>query len=338
MKDQMMSFKNKSQNDDNIAGMLIAEGRRVLKEEITALKNAALGIDENFALAVTTLSRSKKIIVCGIGKSGLIGRKISATFSSIGVPSVFLHPLEALHGDIGIIEEGDTAVFLSKSGTTKELLEILPFFKKKNIPVIVLAGKVDSLLARAGAVIIDASVEQEACPLNLAPMSSTTVALALGDALAAGIMLIKEVGLKEFAERHPLGQLGRNVTLRVRDVMHSGNTLPTTLLKTSFREAVIEISAKGLGCVGVVAENKLTGIITDGDVRRALQKHDDIRLLKAEDIMTADPISISPDMLLGEALAIMESREQQISVLPVVDGEQLYIGIVRIHDIIRSGM
>ena len=218
------------------------------------------------------------------------------------------------------------------------MLDVLPFFKKKNILIVLLAGKPDSPLARASDIVINASVEREACPLNLAPMSSTTVALALGDALAAGIMLLKEVGLQEFAERHPLGQLGRNVTLRVRDVMHSGNKLPTILLKTSFRDVVIEISAKGLGCVGVVAENKLAGIITDGDVRRALLKHDDIRLLKAEDIMTANPISISAEMLLGEALSAMESREQQISVLPVVDEEHRYTGVIRIHDIIRSGM
>ncbi|MES2764416.1 MAG: KpsF/GutQ family sugar-phosphate isomerase [Bacteroidota bacterium] len=338
MKGHIVSFKTQKESGPNSAQAVITEAKRVLKEESEALKNAALAIDENFSLAVHTLSQARKIIVCGIGKSGLIGRKISATFSSISAPSVFLHPLDALHGDIGIIGEGDAAVFLSKSGTTRELLEILPFFKKKHIPVILLAGKIDSPLAYTSDIVIDASVEKEACPLELAPMSSTTVALALGDALAAGIMLLKKVGLQEFAERHPLGQLGRNVTLRVRDVMHSGSELPTIILKTPFREALIEISAKGLGCVGVVSENKLAGIITDGDVRRALQKHDDIRLLKAEDIMTAAPISISPEMLLGEALSTMESREHQISVLPVVDREDSYIGLIRIHDIIRSGM
>jgi arabinose-5-phosphate isomerase len=328
----------KSDSSGVFKNAVLNEARRVLKEEMQSLQAASDALDESFFKAVSALIPAKKILVSGIGKSGIIGKKIAATFSSIGAPAVFLHPLEALHGDIGIAESGDVAVFLSKSGSTKELLEILPFLKKKKIPVILLAGSLDSPLARKCNVIINASVEKEACPLNVAPMSSTTVALALGDALAAGIMLLKEVGVQDFAERHPLGQLGRNLTLRVADVMHSGNKLPHILLKTTFREAVIEISAKGLGCVGVVDDGRLAGIITDGDVRRALQKHDDIRVLKAEDVMTARPITIMPEMLLGEALAIMEAREQQISVLPVVNESEEYVGIIRIHDIVRSGM
>ncbi|HYF03108.1 MAG TPA: KpsF/GutQ family sugar-phosphate isomerase [Patescibacteria group bacterium] len=322
----------------DIADAVISEAKRVINEEKEALDNAARQLDESIVKAALALTAARKILVCGIGKSGLIGRKIAATFSSIGAPAVFMHPLEALHGDIGIAETGDIALFLSKSGNTKELLEIIPFLKKKGIGIILFAGKLDSPLSRNVDIVINASVEKEACPLNVAPMSSTTVALALGDALAACIMLLKKVQLQDFAERHPLGQLGRNLTLRVRDVMHSGRDLPQVFLEATFREAVIEISAKGLGCVAVIDEKKLSGIITDGDVRRALQKYDDIRFLKAKDVMTAGPISVSPDLLLGEALAIMEAREQQISVLPVINEEQKYLGIIRIHDIIRSGM
>lgn len=319
--------------------VLLEEGKRVLQEEIDALHYTLSLLDKRFIDAVETLASSNKVIVSGIGKSGLIGQKIVATLVSTGTRAVFLHPVEALHGDIGIVEDGDSTIFLSKSGNTAELLKLMPFLKSRRVPVVGILGALGSPIANLATVVLDASVQREACPLRAAPMSSTTVALALGDALAAALMKRRNFTIGQFASFHPLGQLGRNISLCVAELMHKETRLPAVGPSASFREALIEMSAKNLGCVCVLdSNNRLMGIITDGDVRRILQQHEDITPLLVGDICTRAPITVTPDTLVGEALSLMENREQQISVLPVVDDSARCVGVVRVHDIVRVGI
>lgn len=317
----------------------LAEGRRVVREEIDALQRTYEKLGESFSRSVDMMAISGKVIVSGIGKSGLIGRKIVATLVSTGKRAVFLHPVEALHGDIGIVEPGDCALLLSKSGNTTELIKLIPSLKTRQTGIIGILGTIDSPLAKLSDIVLDASVEREACPLNAAPMSSTTVALVLGDALAAALMKQHNFSVGQFASFHPLGQLGRNISLRVEDVMHKGEQLPVISPTASFRDAIAEITAKGLGCVCLIDENStLVGIITDGDIRRALQQHNDITSLQAIDVQTRNPVTVSPSALVGEALSLMENRQHQISVLPVVADNGTCVGVVRVHDIVRIGI
>ncbi len=318
---------------------IIKEAKRVINDEIMALHQVCDNIDDSFEQAVGIIDKSNKVVVTGVGKSGLIAQKIAATFSSIGVPSVFLHPLDALHGDIGQVQAGDAALLLSKSGSTVDIIKLMPYLAKRNIPIISIVGNKNSYLTRASDVAINASISKEACPLNQAPTSSTTVALAIGDALAVCLMKLRDFTPEDFSKLHPLGQIGRNTTVRVRDVMHKNSALPIVFEESAFKDAIIEITDKGLGCVCVLNRgNKLIGIITDGDVRRALQKNDNISTLSSTDVMTPRPISIEQDLYLGEAISIMENRESQINVLPVVDNRAKCIGVVRVHDIIKSGL
>lgn len=318
---------------------LLSIARETLQVEINSLEQLKNSLDENFVRAVELILHAKKIIVSGIGKSGIIGRKIAGTFLSIGLPCVFMHSVDALHGDIGIVSEGDLAILLSKSGSTEEIVQLVPFLKNRGAKIISIVGNEHSYLAKNSDVTILARVEREACPLNIVPTSSAMVALAVGDALAACIMKVKNLTIEDFARQHPLGQLGRNLILRVEDVMHKGENLPKILPQNTFREAVIEITNKKLGCVCVVDEvNKLVGIITDGDVRRTLQKFDNIDKLLVADVMTKNPVKIHFSALLGEALSLMEQRESQINVLPVVDDNNVCIGVIRLHDIVRSSI
>jgi arabinose-5-phosphate isomerase len=329
-----MSTMSETLNDIHLA-----EGRRVIQEEIYALQRTYGKLGESFSRSVDIMAASGKVIVSGIGKSGIIGRKIVATLVSTGKRAVFLHPVEALHGDIGIVEPGDCALLLSKSGNTAELIKLLPSLKARQTSIIAILGANDSPLGKLSDVVLDASVEREACPLNAAPMSSTTVALVLGDALAAALMKHHNFSVGQFASFHPLGQLGRNISLRVEEVMHKEEQLPVLSPTASFRDVLIEITAKGLGCVCVVDENQtLAGIVTDGDIRRTLQQYDDISSLKAIDIQTRNPVTVAPDALVGEALSLMENREHQIGVLPVVTASGVCVGVVRVHDIVRVGI
>ncbi len=322
------------------------EAQRILHDEQTALARVAKRFSnpdfaDRIIRAVQMLNEAQTILVFGIGKSGIVGQKIAATLTSTGSRSISVHPVEALHGDIGIAERGDVALLISKSGTTSELLALLPSLKVRGIGTIGLLGVTDSPLGTLCDCVIDASVEREACPLGLAPMSSTTVAMALGDALAGALMSLRGFRAEDFAAVHASGQLGKNLTLTVNEVMHSGASIPAVERSATFREALVESTRKGLGCCCVVENLEtmhLLGIITDGDVRRALERFDDIRPLSALEIMTASPLTTSPDALLGEALAEMERRDRQISVLPVVDTEQRCVGIVRVHDIVRAGL
>lgn len=317
---------------------LIDEGKRVFNDEIKAIGNAVDFLNEDFAEAVIKIAEAKRVIVSGVGKSGIIGKKIAATLSSVGVPSFFIHPVEALHGDIGMVQNDDVAILLSKSGSTDEIVKFIPYLKMRNSFIISIVGNMASYMARNSNIPLNAEVEREACALNLAPTSSTTLALVIGDALAVAAMKYLNVTREDFAKLHPLGQLGRNITLRIKDVMHQGSDLPIVTEDMPFKEALIEMTRKALGCICIIDENKnLKGIITDGDVRRILQKNDDIRNLMVADVMTSDPINISQDYFLGEAMSLMENRESQINVLPVTENKKL-IGVIRIHDIIRSGL
>ncbi len=282
-----------------------------------------------------------KVVVLGVGKSGIIAQKIAATMTSTGSAALHLHPSDALHGGIGIINSDDVVMILSNSGETDEIIEMLPYLKRRQVPIIALVGNLNSTLARRADAVIDGTVNQEACPLNLAPTTSTTVALALGDALAMTLMQVKGLTPDDFAINHPAGQLGKRLTLRVEDLMHSGPHNPTIRSVAIWIEIVKEISDGGLGAVNVVDESgHLAGIITDGDLRRAIQRLGPSSLanLKCDEIMTRNPVVADPELLAYDALRLMEDRPSQISVLPVVDGERVCVGIIRLHDIVRSGL
>ena len=325
-------------NENDIKSEII----RTFDEEILALSNAKTNIlngeIENYQQAVAKIAKANKLIVTGIGKSGIIAKKIAATFSSIGTPAIFLHPVEALHGDLGIVQEGDVAILLSKSGTTDEIVKLLPFLKAQKAELISITGNPDSFLAKKADVFLNAAVTKEVCPHNLAPTSSTTLTLVIGDALAIGTMKMREVSLDSFSRLHPLGQIGRNVTMKAKDIMYYGEKLPILRDTNSLKEAIIEITAKGLGAVCIVDENnKLLGLITDGDLRRVLHQNIDIRTLSVNEVMTKSPVTCSAETYLGEALAIMEQRSSQINVLPITEDDKL-MGLIRIHDIIKSGL
>jgi arabinose-5-phosphate isomerase len=282
-----------------------------------------------------------KVIVTGIGKSAFIARKIAATMTSTGTRAVFLHPSDALHGDIGILHSSDVVMILSNSGETDEILGMLPYLKNRGVPLIAIIGNVNSTVARNADAVLDASVDKETCPFNLAPTASTTVALAIGDALALTVMQIKGLTPEDFALNHPAGRLGKRLTLKVSDLMRKGDDNPTVLPTASWVEVVSAITRGGLGAVNVVTDgDMLAGIITDGDLRRAVQKINptEFRTLSAEVLMTRNPITTTPDELAYAALQLMENRPSQISVLPVVDGERRSVGLLRLHDLVRIGL
>jgi arabinose-5-phosphate isomerase len=282
-----------------------------------------------------------KIVLIGVGKSGNIAEKIAATLTSTGSAAVYLHPSDALHGGLGLVTSDDVVVALSNSGETDEVITILPYLKHRQVPIIAIVGNLRSTLARTAEVVLDASVDQEACPLNLAPTTSTTVALAVGDALAMTLMQVKGLTMDDFALNHPAGQLGKRLTLRVADLMRKGEENPVIQTDAAWLEVITTISRGGLGAVSVVdAAGHLVGIITDGDLRRALQKIKPAELekLRCGSLMTRNPIIATPEMLAYDALRLMEDRASQISVLPVVDKEGLCVGLIRLHDIVRSGL
>lgn len=282
-----------------------------------------------------------KVVMVGVGKSGNIAEKIAATLTSTGTAAIYLHPSDALHGGLGIMTADDVVMALSNSGETDEIITMLPYLKHRQVPIIAIVGNLRSTLARTAEVVLDASVDQEACPLNLAPTTSTTVALAIGDALAMTLMQAKGLTMDDFALNHPAGQLGKRLTLRVADLMHSGAENPTVKTDAAWLEVIAAISRGGLGAVNVVeAEGHLVGIVTDGDLRRALQKIElsELEHLQSGSIMTRDPTIASPEMLAYDALRLMEDRPSQISVLPVVDKEKMCVGLIRLHDIVRSGL
>ncbi len=317
----------------------------LLRAESEAIAKAAARLrTEEVDRVVSILAECKgKIVLLGVGKSGIIAHKIAATMTSSGTAAVYLHPSDALHGGLGIVNSDDVVLLLSNSGETDELLHLLPYLKRRKVPLVAIVGKVDSSIARRSDAVIDASVDQEACPLNLAPTASTTVALAIGDALAMTLMRAKGLTEEDFASNHPAGQLGKRLTLRVSDLMHSGKENPTIGADAAWMEIVSAITHYGLGAVNVVdSEGRLAGIITDGDLRRSMQRvrPSDLAFanLGCDDLMTRNPVVAEPEMLAFDALRLMEDRPSQINVLPVVDAERLCVGLIRLHDIVRSGL
>ncbi len=319
---------------------ILKEAHQVLNIEIDALVKVNNLLDKKFEQAVRLIHNSSgKVIITGMGKSGLIARKIAATLSSTGTLAVFLHPAEGMHGDLGIVSADDVIIALSKGGESEELLGIIPSVKKIGAKIISFVGDNDSSLALASDIVIDASVEKEACPINLAPTASTTVALVLGDALAAVLLKLRGFKPHDFALYHPGGKLGKQLLLKVSDLMHTGAETPIVYEDTPVKELLIEMTSKAMGGVNIINKNKkLAGIITDGDLRRALQTHDNILPLSAKEIMTQNPIKITPDILAIEALELMENRPSQIMVLPVVDNTDCVVGILRLHDLVRCGL
>ncbi len=315
----------------------IDSAKNTIRTEINALELLISNLDNDFDLAIKELLSREQIILTGVGKSGYIAKKIAATMASYGFGATFLDSVEALHGDMGIVAENATIIFLSKSGTTLEILNLLPFLRKRNAFLIGIIGKSNSALAQASDIALIAEVEKEACPFDLAPTASTTSALALGDALSVAMAQSRQLRPRDFAYNHPGGQLGRIANLSVSDVMRRGDELPLVENNATFRQTIITISQKGLGCACVLdSAHRIMGMITDGDIRRALEEYENIDNLVAGDIMTKNPVSVSDSVMLGEALSVMETRKSQISVLAVHDKDAKFVGILRIHDILGN--
>ena len=323
--------------------------KKCLEQEALSIMNSAKILSEKDVEKVLDLmlfcSKEKsKIVITGVGKSGIVARKISATFSSIGLMSLYLNPLDALHGDLGIIASNDICFLLSNSGETKELLDIIPHIKRKNAKLVGIIGNTNSSLSRLCDVSLNAGVDKEVCPLNLAPTASTAVAMAIGDALASVWMERKGVSDEDFALNHPSGSLGKKLTLTVKDLMVPINELRPLNLNTSLEEIIGIITNNGIGCAYVKKKdnkNKMIGLITDGDLRRALKnnKPETWSQLNSGNIMTKNPLIIEPQILAIEALNYMENQHKSINVLPVINkSREEIVGILRLHDIVKSGL
>ena len=317
---------------------LIARGRRVLATESEAVAALEHRLGEPFAEACQLLLRCEgRVVVTGMGKSGHVGSKIAATLASTGTPSFFLHPAEAIHGDIGMITPKDVVLALSNSGETDELLTILPVIKRLDVPLVALTGKAGSTLARYATVTLDVSVPAEACPLNLAPTASTTATLAMGDALAVAVLEARGFTEEDFARSHPGGSLGRRLLLHVEEVMRRGEDLPAVGPDTPLSAGLLEMSRKGLGMTTIVDDaRRVIGVFTDGDLRRALDGQLDVHGTRMRDVMTANPKTARPRMLAAEAVHLMETH--RITALPVVDDAGTLVGALNVHDLLRAGV
>lgn len=320
------------------ANRLILSAQRTIQLEQAAIADLVGRINDDFVRACQLILQCPgRVVVVGMGKSGHIARKIAATLASTGTPAFFVHPAEASHGDMGMITASDVVLALSNSGSTNEIVTLVPLIKRLDIPLISLTGNPQSILAQAATVNLDASVEKEACPLNLAPTSSTTVSLVLGDALALALLEARGFTPEDFAFSHPGGALGRRLLLKVEHVMHSGNELPAVNRGVPLREALLEMTRKSLGMTLILdSDNTLAGIFTDGDLRRALDRGLDTRNAIIDEVMTIGGKSARPEMLAAEALKIMQ--DFKINSLPVVDAQQQAIGALNMHDLLRAGV
>jgi len=318
--------------------LLIQSALRTIQIEQQAIQNLSTRIDKSFVGACQLMiACSGRIVVIGIGKSGHIARKIAATLSSTGTPAMFVHPAEAGHGDMGMITDQDVVLALSNSGTTSEVLTMLPLLKRKAVPLISITGNPRSIIAQAADINLDASVIEEACPLGQAPTASTTVALVLGDALAMALLEAKGFTREDFAFSHPGGKLGRRLLLKVKDIMHSGTAIPRVRKDTLLKDALIEVSTKGLGMTTVVDDSdNLLGVFTDGDLRRSLDSDKDIHVTKICDVMSAQGKKISENALATEAANLMQVNS--IYTLLVVDAQNKLTGIIRMHDLLQANV
>ncbi len=320
---------------------MLEHAQDVLRMEAEAILELVPRIDENFAAAVNLILECEgRTVITGMGKSGLIGRKMAATLASTGTPSFYLHPAEGIHGDLGMVTAADVVIALSNSGETGEVLNILPSLRRIGAKIIAMVGNANSTLGKNADVILDVGVSKEACPLGLAPTSSTTAALAYGDALALALLKKHNFTASQFAIFHPGGSLGRKLLLTVGNIMHKGDENPTVLADTTVQDALFVITDKGLGAVSVVDENGIMqGVLTDGDIRRGLSKGVDFLQRPVRELMTANPKTITQDKLAAQALHLMESNKPKpITVLPVLDENRKVIGLLHMTDLVRQGV
>lgn len=316
----------------------VQEGRRVLEIEARAVQDLVSRLDKRFASAVNFLYECQgKVVICGMGKSGLIGQKIAATLASTGTPSFFLHPAEGVHGDLGMLAKQDALIAISNSGETQEVLQLLPFVKRLNVPVVALTGIMTSTLAKNSDVTLDISVSEEACPLGLAPTASTTATLAMGDALAVALLQKRGFKQDDFAQFHPGGTLGRRLLVKVRDLMQQGDHLPLVRQDASGSDTILEMTSKKLGMTTVVTrKGALYGIVTDGDLRRFIQGGGDFSRVTAGDLASRRPKTIGPDELATTAVALMERFS--ITALVVMEGPNRLAGVIHLHDLLKNGI
>nr|HDM99570.1 KpsF/GutQ family sugar-phosphate isomerase [Deltaproteobacteria bacterium] len=329
-------MENRDTFFDEVDSILPA-AKEVIEIELAGIKRVRDHLDEGFVKAIELLLKTKgRVVITGIGKSGLVARKITATLASTGTPSMFLHPVEAMHGDLGMVTKDDIIIALSNSGETQELTDLIPAFKNRGISVIALTGNRESTLAKSSEAMIDTGVDREACALGLAPTASTTATLAAGDALAVVLLKMRRFSEDDFRKNHPAGTLGDRLRVHVREVMITGADIPLVRPGTAMPEILKEMDLKGLGSVLVLdGEESVIGIVTDGDLRRALINMEDLSEKVVEQVMTKNPKGISPDALAAEALARMEKH--LITVLPVIETNGQLVGAVHLHDLLGKG-
>lgn len=318
--------------------MTLKKAREVIRKEAKAIASLEKKINKEFSRAVDLILNCQgRVIVTGMGKSGIIGKKIAATLTSIGTSAIFLHPAEGIHGDLGLVQRSDVVIAVSKSGGTDELYQLIPLFKRLGVPIITLTGNIKSPVAEKSDVIIDVSVDEEACPNNLIPTSSTTAALVMGDALAVVILEKRGFSPQDFALLHPGGNLGKKLLLKVSDIMHRGNDIPIVNQKANMKEIILMMTSKRFGTTAVINDKKeLVGIFTDGDLRRLVERTEDILGLKAKDVMSKNPKTIGENELAAKALNQMEHHK--ITCLIAVDKKRKPIGIVHMHDLLSAGV
>lgn len=337
-KTEKLKTKTTAKASGGQAGASLDEGRRVLQIEARAVQTLIDRLDEQFTHAVDLLYNCKgKVVVSGMGKSGLIGHKIAATLASTGTPAFFLHPAEGVHGDLGMVTRRDTLIAISNSGETKEILQLLPYVERMGIPTVGMTGKMGSTLAKHSDVVLDVSVSEEACPMGLAPTASTTATLAMGDALAVALLQKRGFKSEDFAQFHPGGTLGRRLLIKVRDLMHVGDELPQVQEQATGSAAISEISAKKLGMTTVVNHTgALVGVITDGDLRRFVQQGGDVVKATAGTLASRTPRTIGPDELAARAVEMME--RYSITTLVVTEGDRRIAGVIHLHDLLKHGI
>jgi arabinose-5-phosphate isomerase len=314
---------------------ILETAKKTIQIEADSIQQLISFLDTQFVMAVQTILESKgRVVITGIGKSAIIGNKIVATLNSTGTPSIFMHAADAIHGDLGTIQKDDVVVFISKSGNTPEVKVLVPLIKKSTNKIIAITGNTDSYIAQQADIVLNAYVEKEACPNNLAPTSSTTAQLVLGDALAVCLLEQRDFTSKDFARFHPGGVLGKQLYLRVKDLI-TDNAKPEVGPEATIKDVIYEISAKRLGTSAVVEDGKVIGIITDGDIRRMLEKNEDIKHLRAKDIMSKNPKWIAPDEMAVDAVKVMKKHD--ISGILVIDNNK-YLGIIHFQDLLKEGL